>query len=143
MPLHLLKLCVGAGSIDDLQASVEARLLARGVGAPAETMHTTRMMPTRSAQVLDGGSLYWVIRGHIAARQRLRDIRAFTDSDGIGRCHLVLDPQVVPVLSRPCRPFQGWRYLADDRKPVDLAGLDGARDMPERLRHDLRELGLL
>ena len=144
MPLHLLKLCIGAATIGELEASIDERLrVRRTAGEPAETAHTTRMVPTRATKILDGGSLYWVIHGHIAARQRLRDIRPFSDCDGIGRCHLVLDPVVVPVLPRPCRPFQGWRYLADAACPADLAGLDGALDMPEQLRHDLRELCLI
>ena len=143
MPLHLLKLCVGAATIGDLEADVDERLRCRAIGKAIEAIHTTRMVPTRAAEILDGGSLYWVIRGQVAARQRLLGIRPFIDADGVGRCHLVLDPEVVPVLSRPCRPFQGWRYLAEAVRPPDLAGVDGALDMPEHLRLDLRELGLL
>ncbi len=143
MPLHLLKLCVGVATIGDLESHIGERLRSRRAGEPADIVHTTRMVPTRTAEILAGGSLYWVIRGHVAVRQRLRDIRPFTDADGVGRCHLVLDADVVPVLPRPCRAFQGWRYLDDATRPADLAGLDGALDMPERLRLDLRELGLL
>lgn len=143
MPLHLLKLCVGAATIGDLETHVDVRLRSRRAGEPEEISHLTRMVPTRAGEILEGGSLYWVIRGYIAARQALRAIRPFTDADGIGRCQLVLDPVVVPVLPRPCRPFQGWRYLVDATRPADLAGLDGALEMPEHLRHDLRELGLL
>ena len=69
------------------------------------------MVPKRVAEILDGGSLYWVIQGQVACRQRLLDIRPFKDGDGISRCHLVLEPVVKPVVPRPCRPFQGWRYL--------------------------------
>lgn len=143
MPLHLVKLCVGVASIGDLEAHIGERLRGRRAGEPAEIVHTTRMMPTRAAEILAGGSLFWVIRGHIAARQRLRDISPFTDADGVARCHLVLDPGVVPVLSRPCRPFQGWRYLTDATRPADVSGLEGALEMPEALRLDLRELCLL
>ncbi len=144
MPVHLLKLCVGAGSIAELEAHIAGRLaLARAAKLPCEQVHTTRMLPKRAAEIVGAGSLFWVIKGHIAARQPVLDIRPFTDSDGIGRCHLVLEPVVVPVLPRPCRPFQGWRYLADDVKPVDLAGLAGAGDMPEHLRFALRELCLI
>ena len=143
MPLHLLKLCVGVATIGDLEAHIEERLRSRRAGEPAHTVHTTRMVPTRAAEIRDGGSLYWVIRGHVAARQSVRGIDPFTDADGIGRCRLVLEADVVPVLPRPCRPFQGWRYLDHATRPADLAGFDGALDMPERLRLDLRELGLL
>jgi hypothetical protein len=145
MPLHLLKLCVGADSIADLEEWIEENmLLRRRMGRPEEQAHTTRMVPKRLDALLDGGSLYWVIKGQVSARQSLLAVRPFTDADGIGRCHLVLEPVVVPVAPRPCRPFQGWRYLADKDKPADL----GARGeeiaaMPEALRRELAELGLL
>jgi hypothetical protein len=145
MPLHILKLSVGAESISDLEAWIGEKLAAkRRAKEPVEHIHTTRMMPKRVEELLDGGSLYWVIRGQIAARQPLRDIRAITDAEGIGRCQLVLDQPVVPVMPRPCRPFQGWRYLTDADRPQDLdraAGQIG--EMPEGLRRELRDLGLI
>lgn len=144
MPLHLLKLCVGASSIADLEAHIAVHLAARRAAKePIEQIHTTRMAPKRAADILDGGSLFWVIRGQVGARQRVLDIRPFTDTDGIGRCRLVLDQRVVAVMPRPCRPFQGWRYLAHDTAPVDLDALAGTSDMPEHLRFALRELCLL
>jgi hypothetical protein len=145
MALHLLKLCVGADSIDDLEAFIRRRLAEkRRRGEPAEYHHTTRMVPKRREQLIDGGSLYWVIRGQIAARQALRDVQPFIDPQGISRCRLVLDPTVVTVMPRPCRPFQGWRYLNAGDAPVDIdrAGGDVAI-MPEGLRRQLRELGLI
>ena len=145
MPLHLLKLCVGAESIADLEARIAERLRLRAAARePREQIHTTRMVPKRIDELRDEGSLFWVIKGQLCARQRLLDVRPFTDTDGIGRCHLVLEPVVVPVLPRPCRPFQGWRYLAADVAPCDLAGgLAEAADMPEPMRYALRELCLL
>ncbi len=144
MPLHLLKLCVGAASIADLEDHISERLAScRAANRPAEQVHTTRMVPKRTQEILGGGSLYWVIKGQIAARQKLLDLRPFTDIDGIGRCHLVLDPEVVAVMPRPCRPFQGWRYLSHDSRPTDLGSITGAVDMPEHLRFALRELCLL
>ncbi len=140
MPLHLLKLCVGIETIAELRAGVATRLAA---GPATEQVHTTRMTPKRLDEIVGGGSLYWVIRGQVAARQRVRAIRPFVAADGIGRCQLVLEPNVIPVLSRPCRPFQGWRYLPDDEAPGDLAGVAGADVMPEALRHALRELCLI
>ena len=145
MPLHLLKLCVGAESITDLEGWIGARLAERAAaGEPAEQRHTTRMVPRRMVELLDGGSLFWVIKGQVAARQVLLDVRPFTDQDGIGRCHLVLAPRVIPVAPRPFRPFQGWRYLDPDAAPADLdrIGADVVA-MPEPLRRELRELGLL
>jgi hypothetical protein len=145
MPLHLLKLCVGAESITDLEDWIEERMAQRRArGEPAEQLHTTRMVPKRVAEVLDGGSLYWVIKGQVSARQRLLDIRPFTDGEGIGRCHLVMEPVVVPVEPRPFRPFQGWRYLQAKDAPRDLAEHGGdLGEMPEALRRELAGLGLL
>src|SRR3954447_15363415 len=145
MALHLLKLCVGAESIRDLEEWIGMRLKQRRkAGEAEEQFHTTRMVPKRLDELLDGGSLYWVIKGQVSARQILREVRPFTDPDGISRCHLILDPAVIPVMPRPCRPFQGWRYLKHEEAPRDLG--DDAGDvveMPEGLRRELRELGLL
>lgn len=141
----MLKLCVGAESIGDLEGWIDERMaLRRARGEPIEQFHTTRMVPKRVEEIVGGGSLYWVIKGQIAARQRLTDIRPFKDTDGIGRCHLVLEPVVVPVTPRPFRPFQGWRYLLEADAPRDLSeGGTDLGEMPEALRRELAVLGLL
>ena len=145
--LHLIKLCVGCDSIRDLQDWIDEKLKARKgkAGKAARTRnHTTRMVPKRAAEIIDGGSLYWVIRGQIMCRERILDIRPFTDKEGIGRCHIVLDCTPVPVEPRPYRAFQGWRYFKSDDAPRDLdRAAPGARDMPEDMRRELRDLGLL
>jgi hypothetical protein len=145
MTLHLIKLCVGCDSVADLSGWIKQRLKQKKArGEKAEHIHTTRMVPKRGDELLDGGSLYWVIRGQIMCRQDLRAIRPFVDKDGIGRCRLVLRPKVVPVEPRPFRAFQGWRYLADKDAPRDLdRAAPGARHMPEQLRRELTQLGLL
>jgi hypothetical protein len=145
MPLHLIKLCVGAESIADLEGWIKSRLAAqKRAGKTPEQLHTTRMVPKRAAELLDGGSLYWVIKGQASARQKLLDIRPFIDADGIGRCNLVLEPTVVPVLPQPRKAFQGWRYFDPKDAPPDIGG-KGAKvaDMPEELRRELASLGLL
>ena len=77
-------------------------------------------------------------------RQRLIGIETFTDADGIGRCNLVLGPEVIETAYQPRRAFQGWRYLEDKDAPRDLTALgDGANEMPLELRRELAELGLL
>jgi len=144
--LHLLKLCVGAESIADLEHWIaQRRCNAEALGQSYEQSHTTRMVPKKADDLLAGGSLYWVIKGRVACRQRLMAIRPFTDEAGIGRCDLVMEPVVVPVAGGPCRPFQGWRYLAAKDAPQDLgAGLaEGAAAMPEEMRRELATLGLL
>ncbi|MGL4729027.1 MAG: DUF1489 family protein [Bosea sp. (in: a-proteobacteria)] len=144
-PLHMLKLCVGADSIRDLEEWIEEnRLALRRMGREYQQAHTTRMVPKRMAEIIGQGSLYWVIKGQISARQRILDIRPFTDGEGIGRCHLVMEQIVVPVEPRPCRPFQGWRYLEAKSAPRDLGQRgQGAADMPEDMRRELAGLGLL
>ena len=146
MPLHLIKLSVGTDSIEDLEDWIKLKLKEqkkRGVKKP-ERIHTTRMVPKRAEEILDGGSIYWVIRGEILCRERILDIRPFVDKDGVGRCRLVLDPKCVPVRPRPYRAFQGWRYLAAKDAPPDLDRVArGTTNMPEPLRRELRELGLL
>jgi hypothetical protein len=145
MALHLIKLCVGAESIADLEEWVAERVAerVRRGGAP-RSQHVTRMVPTRAAELVDGGSLYWVIKGQLAARQRLLEIEPFVGDDGIRRCRLWLDPDVAPIRPRPMRPFQGWRYFTEEDAPADLTAAGaGAADMPEELRRALGELGLL
>lgn len=144
MTLNILKLCVGCESIQDLESWIEeTRLLHKRLGRPYRQTHTTRMVPKRIDEIVGEGSLYWVIKGRIAARQRIEAIEPFTGEDGVSRCHLVLEPVVVPVQLRPCRPFQGWRYLPAKDAPRDIASGDGPADMPEAMREDLRALGLL
>lgn len=144
MPLHLLKLCVGVDAIEDLQAWIDFRLEEkRANGEPAEQYHTTRMVPTRRDELLDGGSLYWVIKGTIQVRQHLVDIRPFTDAAGVKRCQLVLEPVLHPTRPQPRRPFQGWRYLTPDDAPPDIRKLSGGGDIPETMRRELAELCLI
>jgi hypothetical protein len=145
MALNLIKLCVGADSVRDLEDWIKQRLRdKRKRGEKPEHIHRTRMVPKRADELIDGGSLYWVIRGEIACRQRICDIRPFVDKDGVGRCGIVLEPKVVLVEPRPFRAFQGWRYLAERDAPRDLAKVaKGAIAMPESLRRELRELGLM
>ncbi|KAA0697487.1 DUF1489 family protein [Neorhizobium sp. P12A] len=145
MALHLIKLCVGADSIEDLREWVSERALtAVAAGLEPHTTHTTRMVPKRVEELLDGGSLYWVIKGQVQARQKLIDIRTFTDGEGISRCQLVLGPEVIETSVQPKRPFQGWRYYPQDDVPRDLDSLGaGITEMPADLRRELSELGLL
>ena len=145
MPLHLIKLCVGCDSVRDLEHWIREKLRdKRKRGEKPEHIHRTRMVPKRADELIDGGSLYWVIRGEIMCRQRIRAVRPFRDKDGIGRCGLVLEPKVVLVAPRPYRAFQGWRYFTSADAPADLdKAAPGAAAMPERMRRELRELGLM
>lgn len=142
MTLHLIKLCVGIDQIDELVQWQKDRLKQmKKRGQKPELKHTTRMVPKQREALLDGGSLYWVIRGTVAVRQRLLDIRPFVDKEGIGRCHLMLDKELVLVSPRPRRAFQGWRYLPAKEAPPDIGKAE--RALPDKLRRELAELGLL
>ena len=145
MPLHILKLAVGCDSVAELKQWVAERMkTAKKNGLPQRHIHTTRMTPKRTEEILSGGSLYWVIRGEIAAREKLIAIEPFRSSDGIGRCRLVMQPKVIAVSPRPMRAFQGWRYFADKDVPPDLGKAAASiAAMPEPLRRELRDLGLL
>lgn len=135
--IHLLKLCVGADSVEDL---IDWQGAHYGTG-PAR--HVTRMWPKRAEEVLDGGSLYWVIKGVILARQRVLDLAPVTGADGIPRCALVLEPEVIRTEAMPRRPFQGWRYFAPADAPRDLpAGREAEASLPRELQAALSEIGL-
>ena len=145
MPLHLVKLCVGCDSVADLDDWIRQKLKEKKRrGQKPEHIHTTRMVPKRADELTAGGSLYWVIRGQITCRERILAIRPFTDKEGIRRCRVVLDGKIVLVEPRPRSAFQGWRYLDGKDTPRDLSrAAPGAAKMPEQMRRELRELGLL
>ncbi len=142
MPDHinLLKLCVGAESVEDLLAWHDQN---RGRWPTGCTVHVTRMWPKREAEVLGGGSLYWVIKGMILCRQRILGLEQVDEGDGITRCALVLDEQVIRTETAPRRPFQGWRYLDPADSPRDLArGREREETLPPALAQALAEIGL-
>jgi hypothetical protein len=146
MPLHLIKLAVGCDSVRELKEWVAERMAtAKKKGLPQRHIHVTRMVPKREGEILAGGSLYWVIRGEIAAREKIIAIEPFRDKDGIGRCRIVMQPKVIAVSPRPMRPFQGWRYFDPDSAPPDLGKTaeKGMAAMPEPMRREVRDLGLL
>ncbi|MEL7544196.1 MAG: DUF1489 domain-containing protein [Pseudomonadota bacterium] len=141
MTVHILKLSVGSDSLESLEAWQRMRLRGKSDG---ELAHVTRMFPKRRDEVLDGGSIFWVIKGVIQARQEIVDLRAVKGHDGIDRCAIVYKPELIPVRPTPRRPFQGWRYLKVDDAPVDLAtGRGTSSDIPASMRLELAELGLL
>jgi hypothetical protein len=132
MPLHIVKLCVGADSVEDLSEWQKTQ---------ERAVCGTRMWPKRKDDVLAGGSLYWVIKGLVCVRQRIVEISDVTDNHG-QRCGLYLDPQLIRTIPQPRRAFQGWRYLEAKDAPKDLdARTDG--DLPDELRMQLAEIGVL
>jgi hypothetical protein len=139
--LHIIKLCVGADSIEDLADWQKKRLAERKKkGGVAKIMHVTRMTPKRADELLDGGSLYWVIKGQIAVRQKLLALKPVV-REGVPHCAFVLDKKLVPTMRRTHRAFQGWRYFDPKDAPRDLKATD--KSIPDALRAELTELGLL
>lgn len=143
--LHLIKLCVGVDSIEELVEWQEARRAEqRKAGETPRNWHTTFQTPKREAQLLDGGSIYWVIKGAVQVRQKLIGLEPGTKTDGRKGCRFILDDLLVPVRPVPRRPFQGWRYLDPADAPPDLGSADRAfAELPAKMRRELAELGLI
>lgn len=143
MPLHLLKLCVGASSVDDQKQWIKKRT-AMNVEAGRGHVHdcVTRMRPRRKDELLAGGSIYWVIKGVILARQHILGLEPRTGNDGIERTAIILNPTLILTQAQPRRAFQGWRYLTEQDAPADLSPTRGKSPPPE-LSLELAELGLL
>jgi hypothetical protein len=136
MPLHLLKLAVGVDDLDHLRRIRAARAAERG-----GSWVYTRNHPRRAAEVLAGGSIYWIIRGQIRVRQRVTGFRGERDANGRRYCLIEVDERLVPTLSRAWRPFQGWRYLSAEDAPGDRS--ESGEPPSDRLLAELHALGLL
>lgn len=138
--VNIVKLCVGAESVEDQLAWIAEQRARDPAWRPC---HVTRMWPRRADEVLNGGSLYWVIRGLILARQRLVGLEPRRGADGIERCALLLDDAVIRTEPVPRRAFQGWRYLETAETPRDLPAAHGADPaLPAPLALALAEMGL-
>ncbi len=141
MSLHLIKLAAGVETLDDLRTR-QVRIYEKY----GQLLHITRMTPKRRDELLNGGSLYWVIKRKIRARQKILSIDSFTDEAGIGRCKITLKRDLVLTRPSPRRPFQGWRYFKASDAPADLprtAQGAAGENMPDELREELIALGLL
>lgn len=137
MGLHIIKLSVGTDSLEDLLGWQKGRLKAT---KSDRLVHITRMQPKRRDEILNGGSIYWVVKGQIIVRQRILDLTE-VDRNGVPHCGIVYDPIAVPVARRSQRAFQGWRYLNAADAPSDLPA--GALNLPPELQGKLLELGLI
>jgi hypothetical protein len=139
-PLHLVKMAVGATDLDHLRRNRAERHAERG-----ESWIYTRNHPRRAEEVLDGGSLFWVVKGQVKARERVIGFRTKHDDNGRAYCLILTDGVFVATLPRPFRPFQGWRYLPPADAPRDAPGGPGGdfTTMPDHMLIELRELGLI
>lgn len=147
MTLHMRKLSVGSENLETLAAFQAKRRADRARrGEPAFSRHVTRMWPKRADEILaSDGCMFWIIKGVMQARQRILDFEEVRGEDGIRRCSIVLDHELVPTAPRPARAFQGWRYFEAKDAPPDLTDLSGEVDpaMPPEMLAELRELGLV
>ncbi|MEL6724194.1 MAG: DUF1489 domain-containing protein [Pseudomonadota bacterium] len=132
--IHMVKLCVGADDVADLENWQK-----RVMQSYPRPVHHTRMIPKRGEELADGGSIYWVIRGLIQVRQEIIEVKQITDRTGRKACELVFNEELIGVEPTPKRPFQGWRYLKPEDAPADLRAGSGAIEMPANLRAELRE----
>ena len=137
MTVHLKKLSVGSDSLDTLKSWQALQLAETG-----SLMHVTRNRPRRAAEILDGGSIYWIIKGVMIARQKIVDLAEVQRADGRPAGGMVLSPELVATTPTKMRIFQGWRYLEAEDAPVDLIGA-ADESMPPALAAELRALGIL
>lgn len=140
--IHLVKLCVGAETVEDLEVWQSRRARERKArGEPPNPIHETRQTPKRVDELLDGGSIYWVIKGTILVRQAVLAVNTLTDRNGRNYCELVFDPDLVLTEPQGRKAFQGWRYLKPEDAPAD-ASTSHVADVPPELGRALREAGV-
>jgi hypothetical protein len=138
MTLHLLKLAVGVGDLAELRKVQRERRAERGFYC-----FYTRNMPRRDEEILDGGSIYWVIKGYVQARQRIRGFVPIINRHGRPAVLVKLEAKLVPTEGQARRAFQGWRYLLPDEAPRDRPKGERGKEIPPSMARELRELGLL
>ncbi|WP_108885853.1 DUF1489 family protein [Pseudoprimorskyibacter insulae] len=139
--VHLIKLSVGTENPEDLAAWQALPQAQTADGLPC---HVTRMWPKREAEVLNGGSIFWVIKGQVQCRQKIIRLDEVMGADGIRRCAIVLAPDLIRTTIAPRRPFQGWRYLNVEDAPKDMTASRLNDDpLPAELAGALADIGVL
>ena len=141
MALHIVKLAVGIKDIAHLEQKQNARMNRNGI-----LVHSTRNTPIKLKEILDGGSIFWVIKKFVRVRQRIISIETGVDIEGRRSCSFVLDTDLVKTELKESRAFQGWRYFRDEEIPQDLHKIDSCRaneELPSEMQLELQTLGLL
>ncbi|MCT4558256.1 MAG: DUF1489 domain-containing protein [Pelagimonas sp.] len=139
--VHLIKLSVGTETVEDLEAWQYSLAQRFADGLPR---HVTRMFPKRDAEILNGGSIYWVFKGQVQCRQRILRLDRVEGQDGKPHCAIVLKPGLIRTVGAPRRPFQGWRYLAPEDAPADLPSNRQTEDqLPPELAGALADIGVI
>jgi hypothetical protein len=143
--IHMVKLCVGVSSVEELESYRHERAHWWGADYGEEVhVHRTRMTPKRGAEMEGKASIYWVMSGTICCRQKILRLGSHTSEEGINYCDLILDPEIIRTVPYPKRPFQGWRYLRPEDAPADLsvgANDDGENSM--EIAAELARMGLI
>lgn len=141
LKIHIVKICVGATNVEDLWLSQERKLKNQ---PRSKITHITRMRPQRENELLKDGSIYWIFKGYILARQKIISLEKIRGIDGVMRCGIVLNPEIQLTQPVKRRPFQGWRYLKDEEAPKDLGEfVPGVAEIPGSLKIALSDLGIM
>ena len=143
--INLVKLCVGAENVSDLaNRQSQKRIAISGLKEEHQIIHITRMWPKREKELTAGGSIYWVFKGLILARQQIEGLEEIKGTDGIKRCGLILSKKIFKTEPKPKRPFQGWRYLKKSDSPKDLGQYSqDENELPRNMQLELTKLGIL
>ncbi len=141
MTVHILKLCVGIETIDHLVEVRKGRENLLPDGRPYH-YHITRSFPKRAEEILDGGSIYWVIKGFILVRQRIIGLERIKTDNG-SKCKFIMNTELIRTESQPRRPHQGWRYLETSDVPKDSQAGQSVENLPQNLSSELRKMGLI
>ena len=144
MVVHILKMAVGVEDVEHLRHLQAAKIeQSRAAGRGTRLWNRTRHMPKRDADVLGGGSLYWIIKRFVMVRQRIIGLEAVIGDDAVSRCDIVLDPELIRTEPQPRRPHQGWRYLDSASAPKDLAPACEDQEITDEMVIELGEIGLI
>lgn len=143
--MHIVKLCVGVASVEELESYREERAHWWGADYGEDVhVHRTRTMPKQAAEIEGQGSVYWVISGSVQCRQKILRLASARNKDGVPCCDIIMHPEIVRTLPRPKRPFQGWRYLKPADAPPDLPkSAQGLGELPQEMIKELSDLGLI
>ena len=143
--INLIKLCVGAENISDLaRRQTQKKSITNDTKSTPQIIHVTRMWPKREKELIAGGSIYWVFKGLILARQQIDGLKEIKGSDGIKRCGLILNQKIFKTEPKPKRAFQGWRYLTKTDSPKDLGQYSQEEsELPRNMQIELTKLGIL
>lgn len=145
-PVNIVKLAVGVQSVEELVLIQKRFLNQPGAQTSRGFYHSTKLMPKKHEAIVETGSLYWVIKGVICARQKIVEIIKQEDRDGVKRCRIYLDSSIIKTTPIRKRPFQGWRYLKKNRTPADIVDPVTATfddDIPLEIQQQLLEVGII